>query len=263
MAFAGYKLKWEKGRFNSSSKEPYTISRSKIDRFLECPRCYWLEARYGIGRPDMPAFTLNNAVDELFKKEFDIYRAKGEAHPLIQEYGIDAVPFAHEKIEEWRDALKRGIKYHDIENNLIVRGGIDDVWVNPTGELFIVDYKATAGKAEVTLDDEWKIQYKRQVEVYQWLFRQNGFTVSPIAYFVYANGLNDKESFDGTLQFDITILPYEGDDSWIPATLKDLKRCLVSDTIPPSGVRCEYCPYREHAGKKLLALHQSEMKKKS
>ena len=262
MAFGGYKLKWEKGRFNPSSKEPYTISRSKIDRFLECPRCFWLEARYGIGRPDTPPFTLNNAVDELFKREFDIRRVAGEPHPLMEKYGIDAVPYAHEKIEEWRDAFKRGIKYHDTENNLIVRGGIDDVWVGPAGELYIVDYKATAGKKEITLDDEWKIQYKRQVEVYQWLFRQNGFNVSPTAYFVYANGQNDKKAFDGKLEFDITILPYEGDDSWIPGTLKALKACLVSDAIPKSGANCEYCPYRENAGKMLLTLHQNDKKKK-
>ena len=262
MSFGGYKLKWEKGRFNPSSREPYTISRSKIDRFLECPRCFWLEARYGIGRPDTPPFTLNNAVDELFKREFDVRRVAGEPHPLMRKYAIDAVPYAHEKIEEWRDAFKRGIKYHDTENNLIVRGGIDDVWVGPAGELYIVDYKATAGKKEVTLDDEWKIQYKRQVEVYQWLFRQNGFNVSPTAYFVYANGLNDKKAFDGRLEFDITILPYEGDDSWIPDTLTELKACLVSDAIPKSGAYCEYCPYRENAGKMLLSLHQNSKKKK-
>lgn len=256
MAFAGYKLKWEKGRFDPSSAEPYTISRSKLDRFLECPRCFWLEARYGIGRPDTPPFTLNNAVDELFKREFDVRRAKGEAHPLMQKYGIDAIPYAHEKLEEWRDALKRGIKYHDPETNLILRGGIDDVWVNPKGELYIVDYKATAGKSEITLDDAWKIQYKRQVEIYQWLFRRNGFVVSPTAYFVYANGQNDREAFDGKLEFDITILPYEGDDSWIPGALKELKACLASDTIPASGEKCEYCPYRAHAGKKLLELHK-------
>ena len=129
MAFGGYKLKWEKGRYQPGQKEPYTISRSKIERFTECPRCFWLEARFGIGRPDMPSFTLNNAVDELFKKEFDIRRAKGEAHPLMKEYGINAVPLKHEKIEEWRDALKRGIKTHHEPTNLIVRGGIDKVHV--------------------------------------------------------------------------------------------------------------------------------------
>ncbi|MFZ1987523.1 MAG: PD-(D/E)XK nuclease family protein [Minisyncoccia bacterium] len=260
MAFGGYKLKWEKGRFDPSSKEPYTLSRSKVERYLECPRCFWLEARYGIGRPDTPPFTLNNAVDELFKKEFDIHRAKGEPHPLMKTYGIDAVPFKHEKMEEWRDAFKRGIKYHHTPTNLIFRGGIDDVWQGKNGELYIVDYKATAGKDEVTLDDEWKDAYKRQIEMYQWLFRHNDFTVSPTAYFVYANGDNDKKAFDGKLEFDIIILPYEGDDSWVEGTLTDLKTCLMDDEIPKPGSRCEYCPYREHAGKTLLSLVKAKKK---
>lgn len=260
MPFAGYKIKGERGRFNPDTEEPYTISRSKLDRFLECPRCFWLEARYGIGRPDTPPFTLNNAVDELFKREFDIRRAKGEAHPLMKAYGIDAVPFMHEELDAWRDALRRGVKHLDKATNILLRGGIDDVWVNKKGELHIVDYKATAGKKEITLEDEWKIQYKRQVEIYQWLFRGNGFAVSPVAYFVYANGKNDKEAFDGKLEFDITILPYEGDDSWIPGALKELKACLVSDDIPDSGSRCEYCPYREEAGKKLLEMQRKNRK---
>src|SRR3989344_4022609 len=235
MALNGYKLKWERGRFDPSSNEPFTISRSKIERYLECSRCFWLEARYGIGRPDTPPFTLNNAVDELFKREFDTRRAKGEEHPLMKEYGIDAVPLKDERLEEWRDALRRGVKANHVATNLIVRGGIDDVWVNPKGEIHVVDYKATAGKKEITLDDEWKDSYKRQVEIYQWLFRQNDFTVSNIAYFVYANGRNDKEAFDGRLEFDITILPYEGDASWVDGILHDLKECLLSEAIPETG----------------------------
>jgi len=253
MPWKGYTLK-EWGLFNPASTAPYTLSRSKLDRFIECPRCFWMEARYGIGRPDTPPFTLNNVVDELCKKEFDIYRDRQEPHPLMQTYGIDAVPYAHEKLEEWRDAFKRGIKYHDPETNLILRGGIDDVWQNKQGDLHIVDYKATGGKKEVTLDDEWKIAYKRQVEIYQWLFRMNEFPVSPIAYFVYANAQNGRDAFNGVLEFDMTVLPYEGDDAWIYPELKRLRACLDSDEIPAKGKNCEYCPYREEAGKKLLSF---------
>jgi len=73
--------------------------------------------RYGVKRPSMPAFTLNNAVDELFKREFDIYRAKKEPHPLMKSAGIDAIPYEHKDLEEWRDAFKRGIKYHHEPTN--------------------------------------------------------------------------------------------------------------------------------------------------
>ncbi len=256
MGFFGYKIKSEKSRFSRSSTDPFSISRSKIERYLECPRCFWLETVHGIGRPDTPPFTLNNAVDELFKNEFDILRVRGEAHPLMRQYGINAVPFQHEKIDEWRDALRKGVSYIDKETNLLVRGGIDDVWINSEGELHVVDYKATAGKKEVTLDDEWKNVYKRQVEIYQWLFKKNGFTVSPIAYFVYANGKNDKDAFDGLLEFEITILPYVGNSDWVDKTIKDIRRCLESESAPKSAPDCEYCAYREHAGKTLLTLHR-------
>jgi len=259
MAFS-YKLKWEKGRFVPGQKDPYVISRSKVERFTECARCFWLEARYGIGRPDSFPFTLNNAVDELFKREFDVHRVKGEAHPLMKTYGIDAVPLQHKDLEEWRDALKRGIKYTHPELNLTLRGGIDDIWQGPSGEVYIVDYKATAGKDTITLDEEWKDSYKRQIEIYQWLFRKNGFDVSPTAYFVYANGKNDKEAFDGKLEFEVTILPYVGDDSWIEGCLTELRACLDSEEIPAVGKGCQYCPYREYAGKKLLELHRAKKK---
>lgn len=254
MAF-GYKVRWEKSWYKKGQKEPHTLSRSKVELFTECRRCFWMDQRYGIGRPSSFPFTLNNAVDELFKKEFDILREKGEAHPLMKKYKIDAVPFKDERMEEWRDALKRGVKVHHEESNIILRGGVDDVWQNSKGELHVVDYKATAGKAEVTLDDEWKNSYKRQVEIYQWLFRGNGFEVSPIAYFVYANGRNDKDSFDAMLEFDITILPHVGDDSWVSGTLIEMKNLLEEDAIPKASADCEYCEYRKVAGQKLMELH--------
>lgn len=263
MPWNGYKVRRIENRYTPGAREPYPLSRSKLERFLECPRCFWLEARHGIGRPETPPFTLNNAVDELLKREFDIRRAKGEPHPLMKSYGIAAVPYQHEALEAWRDALRRGIQHLDSETNLLVRGGIDDLWQNDAGELHVVDYKATAGKREITLDDKWKMSYKRQVEVYQWLFRANGFTVSPIAYFVYANGRSDREAFDGKLEFDITVLPYEGDDSWVHPAVREAKACLEAEAIPDAGVRCEYCPYREHAGKKLQEVHRSGRRAKA
>jgi hypothetical protein len=129
-------------------------------------------------------------VDKLLKKEFDIHRAKGTKHPLCEEYGIDAIPLSHEKIDEWRDSLRGGITFKIDGSNVVVTGGVDDMWITHQGE-YIVDYKATAKDGEVTLDADWKIGYKRQMEIYQWLFRKNGFKVSNTGYFVYCNGSTD------------------------------------------------------------------------
>lgn len=249
-------------RHGPKSKTPFAISRSKIDLFGECPRCFYIDQRHGIKRPDGYPFNLNVAVDALLKKEFDILRAEGNSHPLMDEYGIEAVPFAHKDIEVWRDSLRNGISYVDPETNIKFRGGIDDVWVNKDGALHVVDYKATSKDGQVSLDAEWQDGYKRQVEVYQWLFRKNGFTVSDTAYFVYANGDTSPDRFDARLEFDISIIPYDGDDSWIPEVTKALHDCLMAEATPEPRADCTYCTYRGVAGRYLQQEHREKMSKK-
>jgi len=221
---------------------PFKLSRSKIDLFLECPRCFWLDRKKGISRPGMPAFTLNSAVDALLKKEFDLLRKSGQPHELMRQYGIEAIPFKHPEIDVWRNNFK-GKEFYHRETNFLIFGAVDDIWINKKGELHIVDYKSTSTENEISLDDQYKQMYKKQVEVYQWIFRQSGFAVSPIAYFVYANAGKNRPKFDGRLEFELQIIPYRGDDSWVEPTLFEIKKCLEKEKIPPAGKNCEYCRF--------------------
>ena len=199
----------------------------------------------GISRPSLPGFTLNIAVDALLKKEFDTHRTNQTTHPLMKAYGIKAVPFAHKEIDRWRNNFV-GINYYDEKSMFDVFGAIDDVWVDEkTGELIIVDYKATSTSAQITLDTEYRQAYKRQMEIYQWLFRQNNFNVSDISYFVYANGKKDKKAFDGKLEFDVELIAYKGDSSWIPEKLIETRKCLEKTKPPSPNKKCEYCQYVE------------------
>jgi CRISPR/Cas system-associated exonuclease Cas4 (RecB family) len=223
--------------------ENWVLSRSKIDLFLECPRCFYFDNKLGTKRPPGYPFNLNRAVDELLKKEFDILREKGETHKLIEEYGIDARPVAHEKLNEWRDNFK-GVRYKYKPTGFTISGAIDDLWINSKGEYIVVDYKATSKNEEITkLDKDWQNSYKKQIEVYQWLLRQNGFKVSDIGYFVYCNGRTDVDKFDGQLEFDIRLIPYEGNDAWIEDVLTKIYKTLESNEIPDSGLDCDFCAY--------------------
>ncbi len=238
-----YSGKRSKNIYDPSAKEPFKLSRTRLELFLRCPRCFYVDRRLGVDRPPGFPFSLNSAVDTLLKKEFDIHRSKNTTHPLMKAYGIDAVPFEHEKMDEWRDALRRGITYHHKPTNLIIAGGIDDVWVSPSGELHIVDYKATSKTGEVNLDADWQISYKWQMEIYQWLFRMNGFKVSKTGYFVYCNGKADKQAFDGKLEFDLKVIPYDGDDSWVEPKIIEAHKCLSAAMLPGPGKECDYCLY--------------------
>lgn len=228
----------------------WRLSRSKIDLFKECPRCFYIDNKLGTARPPGFPFNLNSAVDKLLKKEFDIHRKAQTPHPLFAEYGIDAVPFQHPKIDEWRENFKGVTTLHE-PTGFTVSGAIDDVWVGRDGKVFVVDYKATSKDGEVSLDAEWQDGYKRQMEVYQWLLRRNGLTVSDTGYFVYANGRTDVDTFDGKLEFDIKIIPYTGSDAWVEEALFEIKKALTSDALPESGEECDYCRYREAVGKTL------------
>jgi len=233
---------YRKKLYDPNAKEAFKVSRSKIDLFVECPRCFYLDRRIGVSRPQGFPFNLNSAVDTLLKKEFDIHRNQKTPHPLMDSYGIDAVPFQHEKMDIWRENFT-GVETFYEPANFVVFGAVDDIWVDKNNTLMVVDYKATSKDEEVNLDAEWQDGYKRQMEVYQWLLRQNGFKVSDTGYFVYANGKRDREAFDGKLEFDIKIIPYEGKADWIEKTLMNMKKCLDSDELPKSSPNCDYCSY--------------------
>lgn len=231
-----------KNTYTPGSVTPFKLSRSKIELFERCPRCFYLDRRYGIGQPPPAPYTLNSAVDGLLKKEFDAHRAAATRHPLQEHYGIDAVPYDHQDIGSWRENFE-GVRTHHRPTNFIVFGAVDDVWQNTGGELHVVDYKATAKDSEINLDADWQIGYKRQVEIYQWLLRQNGHSVSDTAYFVYVNGRKDKQAFDGKLEFDVHLLPYQGSADWVEGALARIKKLLENDALPDSSPQCEYCQY--------------------
>ena len=233
---------YRKKLYDPKAKEAFRISRSKIDLFVECPRCFYLDRRLGVGRPQGFPFNLNSAVDTLLKKEFDIYRKQKTPHPLMESYGVDAVPFEDARMEKWRENFT-GVEAFFEPANFVVFGAVDDIWVDKKGELMVVDYKATSKEAEVTLDAEWQDGYKRQMEVYQWLLRHNDLEVSDTGYFVYANGKRDRETFGSKLEFDVKLIPYEGSDKWIEKTLLEMKKCLDSEDISKSSPDCQYCAY--------------------
>jgi hypothetical protein len=232
--------------YNPQEFTPYKLSRSRLELFIDCPRCFYLDRRLGVDRPAGFPFTLNNAVDFLLKKEFDLHRAKNQAHPLMEQYKIDAIPYDHPDLEQWRNNFV-GIQYLHKKTNFLVSGAIDDVWVDSEGKLIIVDYKATSTDNEITLEAEYRQGYKRQMEIYQWLFRQNGYEVSETGYFVYANGQRDRQAFDGKLEFTVQVIPYKGSDVWVEGRLQQAADCLRSEIIPKSRLGCPYCSYRQDA----------------
>jgi len=230
---------------------------------MQCPRCFWLDARLKIKRPSSPPFNINKAIDELFKKEFDTYRSKGQPHPIMTDNQIKAVPYSHDDLDKWRHNFTGVATIHK-PTNFHVFGAVDDVWQDHDGKLIVVDYKATAKASEVSIDSDWQISYKRQMEVYQWLLRANGFEVSDTGYFVYTNGRMDLDDFSDRLEFTTKLIGYLGNDGWIEPTLLKMKACLESNEMPPVGTAamggsCEFCGYAKSRTELTLKSLQSKL----
>jgi hypothetical protein len=229
--------------YTPGQKALFPLSRSKVELFQQCRRCFYLDRRLGISRPPGFPFSLNSAVDALLKKEFDVHRENATPHPLMTATGIDAVPFQHPEIEIWRSNFK-GIRIPHAASGFELFRAVDDIWQERgTGRLLVVDYKATAKDTEVSLDAEWQDGYKRQAEFYQWLLRQRGFEVSPTAWFVYVNGCKDRPGFDAKLEFRISLLPHEGKTDWIEETVSKARSVLELDKAPEPDKGCHYCKF--------------------
>jgi hypothetical protein len=123
-------------------------------------------------------------------------------------------------------------------------GGAPDDIMTVAGEWFVLDFKGTSSKEEITsLDTEYRLAYKRQVEVYSWLLARNGHPVGPKAFLLFANAITDRQGFDGRLDFDMQLVEVAMDLTWIDAILGQIRTCLMAEEPPAASATCECCNF--------------------
>ena len=225
------------------SDKTFMCSRSTIEKFSQCPTCFYVEHVIGLKPPPSPGWSLNNAVDELVKNETDRHRELGTTPEILEQY--DFKVFHHEKLEDWR-TMNKGIRFKDEERNIDFYGLIDDVFVNSLGELVIMDTKSISKQTDISESKHlWNngSAYKRQLEIYSWLFQKNGFSVSSTGYLLYYNAIKKTDEFNGVMKFKTSLISLELDTSWIEPCITNMIECLQKPTIPPSNQKCNQCIY--------------------
>jgi len=96
-----YKGKRIRNIYDPDSKKPFKLSRSRLDLFLNCPQCLYIDRRLGVDKPPGYPFNINSTVDALLKNEFDHYRSIKKPHLLMTENGVDGIPFEHKLKDDW------------------------------------------------------------------------------------------------------------------------------------------------------------------
>lgn len=194
----------------------------------------------------MVPLTLAVATDALLKNEFDVVRSTGAGHPLWEREGLDVRAFAHPDIDVWRNN-RQGQRVVHAPTGATIYGAVDDVWQHRgTGHLHIVDYKSTSKQGTPTLEGGFAESYKRQMEIYQWLFRTAGFEVSPVGYFLYVNGSKEGGFYsdgEGRMRFETTLIAHQGTTDWVEDVVASAVACYRSGVVPDSGADCDTCRY--------------------
>ena len=86
---------------------------------------------------------------------------------------------------------------------------------------------------KISLSGVYKESYKRQMDMYQWILKEKGFKVSDTSYFVYVNGdqhfengMLEEATDKGIMKFDVQLIEYIADSSWVEEKILNLKSCL-------------------------------------
>ena len=243
--------------YSPNQNRDFKISRGKFFNFLSCKRCFYLDRIKGLESPSVPGWSLNETTDLLLKKEFDFCRERQIPHRLFISNNLDnLVPFYHEELEKWRDSLHHGLTLRYKNTNIILTGGIDDVWQNQISKkLIIVDYKSQAKLGRLDkinyLQDPYHEGYKIQMDFYAYLLLGMGFKLDATSYFLVCNAKRDDDSFDKTLNFDEYLVPYFWNIDWIENKIDEMINLMNSTEIPKSNLSCKNCAYSEQYAKNI------------
>ena len=235
--------------YKPNQLENFKISRSKFSDFLTCKRCFYLDRVKGLDAPGTPGWTLNETTDLLLKKEFDKCRIAQKPHRIFSKYDLNhIVPLLHKDIDKWRDSLRHGLSIRFQDSNIILSGGVDDVWQDiKTGKLIIADYKSQANNKSLEpwayLSDVYHEGYKIQMDFYGYLLSEMGHDVSETFYFLVCNANRKADGFFGKLDFEEVMVPYKWNAQWIPEKVSEMIECMNSEEIPESNVACKNCAY--------------------
>ncbi len=241
--------------YSPNQKEDFKISRGKFSNFLTCKRCFYLDRVKGLDPPGTPGWTLNETTDLLLKKEFDYCRERQIPHRLFIENQLsNVVPFDHPEIDNWRDSLHKGLMLRHKDTNIILTGGVDDIWQhNISKQLIIVDYKSQAKLGRVDkqdyLEDPYHEAYKIQMDFYAYLLSGMEFDVHQTSYFLVCNAKRDDQEFQKRMNFDEYLVPYNWNIDWIDNKIDEMVSLMNSRQVPEQNPSCKNCAYSEQYAK--------------
>lgn len=149
---------------------------------------------------------------------------------------------------KWTDEKSGQDKY---STEIVLQGGVDDVWFNTkTEELIVVDYKSQASTKEVSQatyfpKGGFHDSYKTQLNFYAYLMKgmKLEYEISRDSYLYVVNGLDVEEGFNGKIKFSETLIHHKIETDYLDNEIQNMIDTINSDKIPDADKSCKNCAY--------------------
>ncbi len=230
---------FKKNIYVKNNLSPFKISRTKIDLFFDCKRCFYIDQRYGIKRPHGAALVLNNYIVNKFKKNLEILR---ETQTIIPESSSlikgGMMPLQNTTVKDWINPFK-GIFIVDKNTNMKITASLDDIWTDGL-KCYPVIIKSMSREEKEIEDSIWS-GYSRQLSLYAYLLRKNNLNIGDMGIIAIVNTLNDDDYT--RLNFKFFLFKSSINLEWIQKTLVEIKNLLDNENFPNISSSCKFCNY--------------------
>lgn len=216
-------------------KRTYRLSASSLSVLLECPRCFWLQVREDLRRPQGPFPSLPSGIDAVLKAAMDGYRERGQLPPELKDVTSGELYPDMAKLTRWRDSLRGDLRHTDTARGIEVVGGIDDLIVEG-GKFTPLDFK-TRGWA---VKEDSHRHYEHQLDLYAWLFERLGHRTSGRGILLFFSPTAYEGS--GLVKFRIEPVVLKTDAQRAEGLLERAAK-ILHDPMPKSHGDCAFCHF--------------------
>ena len=161
------------------------LSKSQLDKFCACPRCFWLKHRGKLDQPDMISSKLWKGVERITQEHYEQYRLLKKLPPNLEgQVPAGSIPYQADRID-MKSLRYWGKGFRFSVDGIEVSTALDEMLQRTVDGKTIyncLDYKtkSKATDAEATAD-----LYSNQADVFDMAMNVNEYPTDGMVFFDY------------------------------------------------------------------------------